>query len=194
MPRLHRVRETHRLNVYDSIRLEDIAGDSGKAFLFGNCNVGNDRLTNLQIPGYLACDQTTILNHWYARTDVLPESLSLRQRAGLHRFAATTIVTLIVGDKPHWRWPLSDLLDQRPWEPASITESEVGQDAWLAASDRFDKLMGEGAIPLFVPVRQVVAVSMLTTKEPHDRLLADVDGIPITFWIHLEGISTRDHG
>ncbi len=211
MPVLHGVPYIRRINFYDAFTIAnagppDVPVDeqrppslthaNGWMYLFGNANLGQSHLCNLPSESGVAADQPAKIHHWYARTDVLPEALTERQRASLHRFAASTFVTLIMGDMPQqgWRWSLADLLDQRPWEPPSVTAEQQTPEALEAFRARFEQRCAEGARPLVVPVRQYVRVSVEAFQGQVHRLVQDLDGIPVMMWIHLEGISVRDHG
>jgi hypothetical protein len=99
MPRLHGVRERRHQPFWDS--LVRTTGDPAVAIpnttrLFGNANVGNLALTNLQVAGQLASDQTYVI-------------LALRvwlffdgtnRRANYLGVAAQLYFTLNLGDKP----------------------------------------------------------------------------------------------
>jgi hypothetical protein len=104
MPRLHGVRERRHQPFWDS--LIRTTGDptpiiQQSSKLFGNANVGNLALTNLQVAGQLASDQTYVI-------------LALRcwlyfdgtnARANYLRVASQLYFTLNLGDKPQFQAP-----------------------------------------------------------------------------------------
>jgi len=207
MPRLQGYRETQRLNVYDMFVIGSIPTalvgplpgleEASRQRLFGNANVGFYDRTNLMVPGLLACDQTTWLEHWYARMDMLPEQMSPRQRADLHAVASRAMVTLCVGDRPRTGWsrPLAELLADRPWEPASVTEAKSTPEEIMALKARYTQRREEGMQPECVPIRQNISVTVESfDKAAMARLVESLDGRRLSIWIHLEGLATRDCG
>jgi hypothetical protein len=105
MPRLHGVRERRHQPFWDT--LIRTTGNPGTAIgastrLFGNANVGNLAMTNLQVAGQLASDQTYVI-------------LSLRAwlyfdgtnaRAHYQHITSQLYFTLNVGDKPMFQAPI----------------------------------------------------------------------------------------
>ncbi len=104
MPRLHGVRERRHQPFWDT--LVRTTGNPATALqsstkLFGNSNVGNLALTNLQVAGQLASDQTYVI-------------LALRcwlyfdgtnRRTNYVNVASQLYFTLNVGDKPMFQAP-----------------------------------------------------------------------------------------
>lgn len=104
MPRLHGYKERRHQPFYDT--LVRTTGDPSPALvsptrLFGNANVGQLALTNLQVAGQLASDQTYVI-------------LALRcflyfngtnRRANYIQVASQLYFTLHVGDKPMFQAP-----------------------------------------------------------------------------------------
>jgi hypothetical protein len=104
MPRVHGVKERRHQPFWDT--LIRTTGDPSPTLqqstqLFGNANVGNLSLTNLQVAGQLASDQTYVI-------------LALRcwlyfdgtnRRANYLRVASQLYFTLTVGDKPAFQAP-----------------------------------------------------------------------------------------
>lgn len=197
MPRLHGIRETYRLNVYDAFRLGQegvgpVGITSGYVRLFGNLNLGRDAYCNLHVPGHIAVDQTATIEHWYARTDLVPDLLPAIVRADFARFAATTVVTMRIGDKPSWRRSLAELLAERPWEPTSVTETRDPAEV-AAMRARVEQRRAEGVVSVIVHVRQHLTVEVVAFQGQVLALERSLGG-PATFWVHLEGIATRDVG
>lgn len=103
-PRLHHYRERRWAKVYDTLTGPDSVHSFSyqggiiqpSTYLFGNANVGNYNLTNLQIAGQLASDQTFYVRSWYATVpfddDVLDETNELLRH---------TMIDLWIGDKPY---------------------------------------------------------------------------------------------
>jgi len=84
---------------------------SNSTRIFGNANVGNLALTNLQVSGQFGhSDEVVFLQRWYARHN-------LREGAPLFEaLAETIIITFVVGNRVTWSQPLADLLRRRPRE------------------------------------------------------------------------------
>lgn len=104
MPRLHGVRERRHQPFWDS--LVRTTGNPSPAIqnntkLFGNANIGNTALTNLQVAGQFASDQTYImlaLRCWLF-------FLGTNRRANYMGVAAQLYFTLTVGEKPMFQAP-----------------------------------------------------------------------------------------
>lgn len=104
MPRLHGVKERRHQPFWDS--LIRTTGDPSPTIaqsknLFGNANVGDLGLTNLQVPGQLASDQTFA---------ILAMRVYLFFRGTNHRknylgTSSQLFFTLNVGDKPQFQAP-----------------------------------------------------------------------------------------
>lgn len=170
-----------------------------REFLFGSRNIGIFERCNMQIPGALSSDLTTVIEHVYARTDAAPRDLVATLE--LHRWASHAVVRLLVGDKPRRVFALADLLQERPWEPAAIAiarEMELehlatgigappsvagelkGSAGVIAAYQaRVDQRRGDGPPEVVVPVRQNVSVEIDAPERP--------PGPPTRIWVHLEG-------
>jgi hypothetical protein len=104
MPRLHGVRERRHQPFWDS--LVRTTGNPSPAIqnntkLFGNANIGNTALTNLQVAGQFASDQTYVmlaLRCWLF-------FLGTNRRANYMNVAAQLYFTLTVGEKPMFQAP-----------------------------------------------------------------------------------------
>ena len=104
MPRIHGVRERRHQPFWDS--LVRTTGNPSPSItnntkLFGNANIGNTALTNLQVAGQFASDQTYIilaLRCWlfFGGTN---------RRANYLNVAAQLYFTLTVGEKPMFQAP-----------------------------------------------------------------------------------------
>ena len=119
MPILHGYRETLPLNIYDAFSPRSLAPAHGvrpglrpfpkQLRLFGNANIGNPALTNIQIAACFPRDQTAIIRNWYGRSNIS----AMRDPEFLRAWDAWTHVTtmsLVVGSMPVHQLPLSDLL------------------------------------------------------------------------------------
>ncbi len=151
MPRVHGVRERRHQPVYDTLLRQTGPGATlgPSTRLFGNANVGQLPLTNLQVPGQLASDQTYVI---------------LALRCWLY-FAGTSAVnlykqtisqlyfTLTLGDKPQfvspaWYVPAGGGLYGNDPGTALINNGYPSQQSIL-------KL----ARPIIIPVRQNISVN-----------------------------------
>lgn len=189
MPRLHGVRERRHQPFWDT--LIRTTGNPATALqsqtkLFGNSNVGNLQLTNLQVAGQLASDQTYVI-------------LAMRcwlyfdgtnRRANYLNVAAQLYFTLIVGDKPMFQ------------APAWYHPSGGGIFGFDAATSIFN--LGEPtqeailklARPIIVPVRQNFAVSAdffsVGTTVALDLLNSGATDDQKVIMYMLDGLQTRD--
>jgi hypothetical protein len=192
MPRLHGVRERRHQPFWDS--LIRTTGDPTPAIqqqsqLFGNANVGNLSLTNLQVAGQLASDQTYVI-------------LALRcwlyfdgtnRRANYLRTASQLYFTLVLGDKPQfqapcWYFPAGGGIwgfDATATTGSIFNHGEPTQEAIL-------KL----ARPLVIPVRQniSVAASFFTvgTTSALDLLNTGTTDDQKVIMFMIDGLQTRD--
>lgn len=72
--------------------------------LYGNANIGNLNLCNLQIPGQLGCDQVAYMRYWYVDTEVTEANADLLEEA-FHN----SVATVTVGNRPVAQLHLSEL-------------------------------------------------------------------------------------
>lgn len=105
MPRLHGVKERRHQPFYDTlIRTYGTTvtpAIAASTRLFGNANVGNLALTNLQVAGQLASDQTYVilaLRAWLYFNGTA-------RRANYLQVTSQLYWTLTVGDKPQFQAP-----------------------------------------------------------------------------------------
>lgn len=189
MPRLHGYRERLHQPVWDT--LLRTTGDPttpliNSAKLFGNANIGNLSLTNLQVAGQLASDQTYVI-------------LALRcwlffdgtnRRANYLNVASQLFWTLIIGNKPMfqapcWYHPAGGGI----WgfdSAASIFSHGTPEQASILKLAR----------PIIVPVRQNFAAqadffSIGTTSALDGLNSGTTDDIKNILYM-LDGLQTRD--
>jgi hypothetical protein len=192
MPRLHGVRERRHQPFWDS--LIRTTGDPTPAIqqqskLFGNANVGQLALTNLQVAGQLASDQTYVilaLRAWLYFDGT-------NRRANYLRVASQLYFTLTLGDKPQfqapcWYFPAGGGVwgfDATATTGSIFNNGEPTQESIL-------KL----ARPIVVPVRQNISVdaSFFTVGSTNALTLLNTgatdDQKVILFMI--DGLQTRD--
>ena len=152
MPRLHGVRERRHQPFWDS--LVRTTGDPDPAIqnntkLFGNANVGNLSLTNLQVAGQLASDQTYVI--LALRCYLFFDGTNARNN--YQRVSNQLYFTLVVGEKamfqaPAWYHPSGGGIWGLDAQSAIYNNGEPTQESIL-------KL----ARPIIVPVRQNFSVS-----------------------------------
>jgi len=189
MPRVHGVRERRHQPVWDSLIRSTGAPATALASstrLFGNANVGNLALTNLQVPGQLASDQTYVilaLRCWMYFDGTNHRNLYLQTVSQLY-------FTLTLGDKPQFVAPA--------WYfPAG---------GGIYGSDSTDSVLNNGypsqqsilklARPIIIPVRQNINVNAeffpvgtTAVLDIINNATAD-DQMVIMFMI--DGLQTRD--
>jgi hypothetical protein len=169
---LEMLRELQTLNVWDARPLTEAQSYSVR--LFGNANVGNLLLTNLQVQGMLSHDRSCLIQRWYARTN-LPEHGPVRD--AFNAWANCATATFVLGGKPPQTvLSVRDLVARCP----TYEEQETARPL------RYDP------VPMIVPVRQNISVQLdRFTPELNDRLLSAIarEGVvnPL-LWIHLEGV------
>ena len=193
MPILHGYREIIPLNIYDAFSPRSLAPAHGvrpglrplpeQLRLFGNANIGNPALTNIQIAAYFSRDQTAIIRNWYGRSNIS----AMRDPEFLRAWDAWTHVTtmsLVVGSMPVHQLPLSDLLrrtegqltGQRPENydgvdfamhlrrssdypcAAPITVEEAWTSLSVEAQGRWIRISHEASRLLYQPMLAVIPV------------------------------------
>lgn len=189
MPRLHGVKERRHQPFWDT--LVRTTGDITPALqsstrLFGNANVGNLALTNLQVAGQLASDQTYVI-------------LALRaylyfngtnRRNNYLRVSSQLYFTLTVGDKPAfqapcWYYPAGGGIWGLDATTSVLSNGDPTQEAIL-------KL----ARPIMVPVRQNFAVeaqffTVGSTNALTGLNVGATDDEKIIMFV-IDGLQTRD--
>ena len=192
MPRIANVRERRHQPFWDT--LVRTTGNpttplQNSTNLFGNSNVGNLALTNLQVAGQLASDQTYVilaLRAWLYFNGT-------NRRANYLRVNSQLYWTLIVGEKPMFQAPC--------WYfPAG--GGTWGFDATAATGSIFNN--GEPtqeailklARPIVVPVRQNFAVQAsffpMGTVSALDGLNTGATDDEKEIKFVLDGLQTRD--
>lgn len=189
MPRLHGVRERRHQPFWDS--LVRTTGNPAVAIqnlssLFGNANIGNLALTNMQAAGVLASDQTYVI-------------LALRcwlffdgtnRRANYLGVASQLYWTLTVGDKPlfqapTWYFPSGGGVWGYDATTSIFNLGEPTQEAIL-------KL----ARPIVVPVRQNFAAQAqffsIGTTVALDGLNSGATDDQKVILFMIDGLQTRD--
>lgn len=161
-----------RMDHYDCL---DVPMEAGTVRLFGPANIGILELTSMQVGGQLASDQTSLIDHWYARTDARGH-----EREELERWAEGANAILNVGDHPVWIRPLSVLLRGHPWIPPSRRD-EVATPEEM---EQFRAARDEGAEPVIVPVRQHMSITVGLPVAPSP--------VKARIWVHVEGLTLRE--
>lgn len=130
MPRLYGFRERIDSTLYDAFsprELWDGGASNPRLRMFGNKNVGQSILTNLQAGGRLVQDQTYVILTWYARTNVTdvcrfqagapyrgePALPSMDLIRAWDAWAHATTADLVIGTRPMITRPLAELLGPR---------------------------------------------------------------------------------
>lgn len=189
MPRLHNYRERRHQPIWDTlVRSTDSPSTTiqPQTLLFGNANVGNLALTNLQVAGQLASDQTYVI-------------LALRcwlyfdgtnARTFYQQVASQLYFTLTLGDKPQFLAPCW-------YHPAGggifgfDGTDPVFNHGW-PSQDSILKL----ARPIIIPVRQNISVNAQffavgTTNVLSLLNAAGTDDQMVIMYM-IDGLQTRD--
>jgi hypothetical protein len=190
MPRLHGVKERRHQPFWDT--LIRTTGDPTPTLqqsqnLFGNANIGQLQLTNLQVAGQLASDQTYVI-------------LALRcwlyfdgtnRRANYLRVASQLYFTLSLGDKPAfqapcWYFPAGGGI----W--GAVDDSSSIYNLGMPTHESILKL----ARPIMVPVRQNFAVNaqFFTVGSTNALTLLNTgatDDQKVIMFV-IDGLQTRD--
>jgi hypothetical protein len=111
------------MNIYDSFVPTEVRGGLR---LFGNKNLGQTHLTNMQVAGQFASDQRATIQSWYARTDAVSD-----WSAWLRWIHATT-AEVVIGMKPYRQRSLGDLLERRSFGSCCGPAGPGGGDDYQA--------------------------------------------------------------
>jgi hypothetical protein len=189
MPRLAGVRERRHQPFWDSlIRTTGVpaAPIPPSSRLFGNANVGNLSLTNLQVAGQLASDQTYVILS--LRCWLFFEGLNAR--TNYQQVTSQLYFTLNLGDKPQFQAPI--------W----YTPSGGGLHGFDATTPIFNLGMPTQesilklARPIVVPVRQNFNVNMeffgVGTTDALTLLNAGDATDQKVIMFMIDGLQTRD--
>lgn len=189
MPRLHGVRERRHQPIWDTlVRSTDspAATINPQTLLFGNANVGNLALTNLQVAGQLASDQTYVilaLRCWLYFNGT-------NARTFYQQVASQLYFTLSLGDKPQfvapcWYHPAGGGVWGFDANAAVFNHGEPTQEAIL-------KL----ARPIIIPVRQNIQVNAqffsVGTTNVLTLLNAAATDDEMVIMYMIDGLQTRD--
>lgn len=189
MPRVHGVRERRHQPIWDTLVRSTgspATTVSASTRLFGNANVGNLAMTNLQVAGQLASDQTYVilaLRAWLYFDGTNHRDLYLQTVSQL-------FFTLSLGDKPQfsapcWYHPAGGGIYGVDNGTSVLNNGYPSQQAIL-------KL----ARPIIIPVRQNISVNAefftVGTTNVLDIInnAATDDQMVITYMI--DGLQTRD--
>lgn len=189
MPRLHGVRERRHQPVYDTLfRSTGSPSDTiaPSTILFGNSNVGNVALTNLQVPGQLASDQTYVIlamRCWLYFDGTNHRELYLQVLSQLY-------FQLTLGDKPQfqapaWYFPAGGGVYGSDAASSVLNNGYPSQQAIL-------KL----ARPIIIPVRQNIAVKAeffaVGTTNVLDLINSAATDDQMVCLFMIDGLQTRD--
>lgn len=189
MPRVHGVRERRHQPVWDTLVRSTGSpavpvGPSTR--LFGNANVGQLPLTNLQVPGQLASDQTYVilaLRCWLYFDGTNRRDLYLQTVSQLY-------FTLTLGDKPQfigpaWYFPAGGGIYGSDQTASVLNNGYPSQQSIL-------KL----ARPIIIPVRQNISVNAeffaVGTTDVLDIINNAATDDQMVIMYMIDGLQTRD--
>jgi len=189
MPRLHGVRERRHQPIWDTLVRSTgspATPIANQTFLFGNANVGNLALTNLQVAGQLASDQTYVilaLRAWLYFDGT-------NARTFYQQVASQLYFALGLGDKPQfvapcWYHPAGGGIHGFDSVNAIYNHGVPSQEAIL-------KL----ARPIIIPVRQNIQVNAQFFPVGTTNVLdlmnnAATDDQMVCLYM-IDGLQTRD--
>ena len=189
MPRLHGVRERQHQPIWDTLVRSTGSPATpiqAQSSLFGNSNVGNLALTNLQVAGQLASDQTYVvlaLRCWlyFDGTDA---------RTFYQQVASQLYFTFQLGDKPQFTAPCW-------YHPAG--GGVFGYDSGSAVFNHgmpTQEAILKLARPIIIPVRQNIQVNAqffpVGTTDVRDLLNAAATDDQMVILYMIDGLRTRD--
>jgi hypothetical protein len=189
MPRVHGVRERRHQPVWDTLVRSTgspTATINPSTRLFGNANVGQLQLTNLQVPGQLASDQTYVilaLRAWLYFDGATSRDLYLQTMSQLY-------FTLTLGDKPQfvapcWYYPAGGGVYGVDTSASVLNNGYPSQQAIL-------KL----ARPIIIPVRQNISVNAEFFSVGTTNVLDIINGAQtddqMVIMFLIDGLQTRD--
>lgn len=189
MPRLHGVRERQHQPIWDTLVRSTGSPSTpiaAQTFLFGNANVGNLALTNLQVAGQLASDQTYVvlaLRCWlyFDGTDA---------RQLYQQVTSQLYFTFQLGDKPQFTAPCW-------YHPAG--GGVFGFDANTAVFNHgmpTQEAILKLARPIIIPVRQNIQVNAqffpVGTTDVRDLLNSAATDDQMVIMYMIDGLRTRD--
>lgn len=181
------INDIRHLNLYDGEDVGEIVRQKW-CQVFGNRNIGNAYLTNVQVPGQMAGDAYFVVQRWYARTNI-PERDGHKLYDALRIWANSVVIDFIVGNRPMWTLSLFDLLDRRPRVPDGEQQVRLVGDPW----------------PTVIPPRQNFMARINYYGGSGERLkqrvaeYGNLDGTNhptgARVWLHIEGLEIRtdDH-
>ncbi len=189
MPRLHGVRERRHQPIYDTLVRSTGApaiAVGPQSRMFGNANVGQLQLTNLQTPGQLASDQTYVIlamRCWLFFDGTNRRDLYLQTLSQLY-------FTLTLGDKPQftapaWYFPAGGGAYGFDATQSVLNNGYPSQQSIL-------KL----ARPIIIPVRQNISVSAdfftVGTTNVLDLINGAATDDQMVIMFFVDGLQTRD--
>lgn len=185
MPRVHGTRERRHQPIYDSLLRTTGAPAATlqpSTKLFGNANVGNLSLTNLQVAGQLASDQTYIA----MALRCFMYFVGTNATALFQQVASQLTFTFTLGDKPQFVAPAWYLpAGGGVYGPNDSSNGWPSQDAIL-------KL----ARPIVIPVRQNISVDAQFFAIGGTSALTTINGAAVDDQMSviymIDGIQTRD--
>jgi hypothetical protein len=209
-------RQRLNLNVWDSFAMNEFGGRHTLK-VFGNANIGNLFLTNLQVSDMLVpADSVAVIQNWYARHAGL-HGIDDAQRAQWGRFTRTTIVSLVVGCMPLLQLPLAELLQRKEGQrdEAEVTEPGIAgfapslfdrheiEIAKMSGREmrRWNEISGHEQATWMATAkysRSLLRAPLLAVVPARQNChlmisrLAPPPMLDVRVWLHLEGIQAVD--
>lgn len=190
MPRVHGVRERRHQPFYDTLVRSTNAPAApiqSSTKLFGNANVGNSSLTNLQVAGQLAADQTFVvlaLRAWLYFDGT-------NARTFYQQVASQLYFTLSLGDKPQFTAPCWYL-------PAGggVHGVDAGTTPIFNNGTPEQSAITKLAKPIVIPVRQNISVDAqffpVGSTDVRTLINAPAADDQMVIMYMIDGLQTRD--
>jgi len=188
MPRLQGIRERLYSDLYDAVspRALDRNTDGRGVVLklFGDANIGNLALTNIQTGGQLPHGMAMAIYSWHARTNISEIGGTDAFKRAWHAWVNATTVDFIVGARPYGVRSLASLLMGRvPFEstPDAAATDRIARQAWAAFNSEISVATNgdrngtaaweEAAWRLLAPQERHAWFKAATAKEPNRTIV-----------------------
>lgn len=137
MPRLHSIHERLHLSLYDAVPPRAFHQRGHRIKIFGDDNVGNTMLTNINASTWAGAPQDTTfgVREWYARTNISEIGGTESFKRAWHAWTNAVTFEFVVGSKTYGVRSLAEMLMSRGpinHEIDGDSRDSIAKAAWLA--------------------------------------------------------------